>query len=212
MIYEAVGAIEPVQQGDVFRNIPRVDFSLSSLAVIDKDDELKAMTWRDVLTSNPDAPISAVLAVKPVTAIVITQNCDAARGQTLSLCQVEDYLEATNQSSPPRSAKAWQSLLMRMSRQNLRFFYLPTDSHFGLVARSAVDFRVVLPVPRLDLESMRDLRIARLNQVAHEQFREALSHFFRRYAFNEWYPLTREEFIAYADQAGEQIPAFEWQK
>ena len=101
---------------------------------------------------------------------------------------------------------------MRMSRQNPRFFYLPTDSHFGLVARSAVDFRVVLPVPRLDLESMRDLRIARLNQIAREHFREALSHFFRRYAFNEWYPLTREEFTAYADQAGEQVPAFDWQK
>ena len=170
------------------------------------------MTWRDALTSNPDVPISAVLAVKPVTAIVITQNCDAARGQTLSLCQVEDYLVATNQTSPPKDPKAWQRLLMRMSRQNPRFFYLPMDANFGLHAKSAVDFRVVLPVPRLDLESMRDLRIARLNQVAREHFREALSHFFRRYAFNEWYPLTREEFTAYAEQAGEQVPAFDWQK
>ena len=102
MIYETVETTEPVQQGDIFRNIPRVDFSLSSLAIIDKDDEAKAMTWRDALTANPDAPISAVLAVKPVTAIVITQNCDAARGQTLSLCQVEDYLVATNKTSPLR--------------------------------------------------------------------------------------------------------------
>lgn len=211
MIYEGVGSIEPVQQGDIFRNIPRVDFNLSSLAIIDEDDEPKAMTWRDALTSNPDVPISAILAVKPVTAIVITQNCDAARGQTLSLCQVEDYLVATNQKSP-RDAKAWQSLLMRMSRQNPRFFYLPMDANVGLHVKSAVDFRVVLPVPRLDLESMRDLRIARLNKVALEHFREALSHFFRRYAFNEWYPLTREEFTAYAEQAGEQVPAFDWQK
>ena len=79
------------------------------------------------------------------------------------------------------------------------------DAAFGLGARSAVDFRVVLPVPRLDLESMRDLRIARLNQVAREHFREALSHFFRRYAFNEWYPLNREEFNAYAEQAGRRF-------
>src|SRR6266481_1901995 len=99
MIYEAVGPTEPVQQGDIFRNIPRVDFSLSALAIIDKDDQTKEATWRDVVTLNPDEPISAILAVKPVTAIVITQNCDAARGQTLSLCQIEDYLEATNQTS-----------------------------------------------------------------------------------------------------------------
>ena len=214
MIYEAVGSTEPVRQGDIFRNIPRVDFSLSSLAIIDdKDDEPKEMEWRDALRSSPGAPISAVLAVKPVTAIVITQNCDAVRGQTLSLCQIEDYLVATNKTtSPPRTPKAWQSLLMSMSRQNPRFFYLPTDAGFGLDSRLAVDFRVVLPVPRLDLESMRDLRIVRLNQVAREHFREALSHFFRRYAFNEWYPLTHEEFTAYGEQAGEQVPAFDWQK
>ncbi len=212
MIYETVAPAEPIQQGDIFRNIPRVDFSLSSLAIIDKDDEPKEMTWRDVLSSDPSEPISAVLAVKPVMAIVITQNCDAARGQTLSLCQVEDYLEAMNQSVPPKSAKAWQSLLMRMSRQNPRFFYLPADAGFSLVSRSAVDFRVILPVPRLDLDSMKDQRIARLNPVAREHFREALSNFFRRYAFNEWYPLTREEFTAYTEQIGEHVPAFDWQK
>jgi hypothetical protein len=117
-----------------------------------------------------------------------------------------------NQSSPPKTAKAWQSLLMRMSRQNPRFFYLPEAAQFGLAARSAADFRVVLPVPRTDLETMRDLRIARLNPVAREHFREALSHFFRRYAFNEWYPLTREEFAVYKDQADEDVPAFDWQK
>jgi hypothetical protein len=212
MIYEAVGSGEPIQQGDIFRNIPRVDFSLSTLAIIDKDDQTIETTWRDIITLNRDEPISAILAVKPVTAIVITQNCDAARGQTLSLCQIEDYLDATNQTSPPKTPKAWQSLLMRMSRQNPRFFYLPTDARFGLDSRSAVDFRIVLPVPRLDLESMRELRIARLNQVACEHFREMLSNFFRRYAFNEWYPLTREEFNVYSDECGEQVPAFEWQK
>jgi hypothetical protein len=211
MIYEAVGSTDPVQQGDIFRNIPRVDFSLSSLAIIDGDDEPKSVSWRDIVLSNPATPISAVLAVKPVTAIVITQNCDATRGQTLSLCQVEDYLTAINQPVP-KSPKAWQSLLIKFGRTNNRFFYLPEDNVFGLTVRSAVDFRVVLPVPRVDLESMLDLRVARLNRVALEHFRESLSHFFRRYAFNEWYPLTREEFKAYADQAGEPVAAFEWQK
>src|SRR5688572_11421862 len=100
MIYETVSTIDPIQQGDIFRNIPRVDFSLSSLAIIDEDDEAKEMTWRDALALNSSAPISAVLAVKPVAAIVVTQNCDASRGQTLSLCQIEDYLSVFNQTQP----------------------------------------------------------------------------------------------------------------
>lgn len=118
MIYEAIASTEPIQQGDIFRNVPRVDFSLSSLAIVDEDDEAKEMTWRDALALNSSAPISAVLAVKPVTAIVVTQNCDASRGQTLSLCQIEDYLSAFNLTQPPKNPKGWQSLLMRMSRTN----------------------------------------------------------------------------------------------
>ena len=51
--------------GDIFRHIPRVDFSLSSLAIIDVDDEAKEMTWRDAIALNSSAPISALLAVKP---------------------------------------------------------------------------------------------------------------------------------------------------
>jgi hypothetical protein len=32
MIYETVLTTDPIEQGDIFQNIPRVDFSLSSLA------------------------------------------------------------------------------------------------------------------------------------------------------------------------------------
>jgi hypothetical protein len=213
MIYSPVSAEEPIRQGDIFRNVPRVDFTLSSLAVIDDNDELKATTWREVLGSpNRSNPISAVLAVKPVMAIVITQNCDAARGESLSLCQIEDYLTANGQEKPPKDAKAWQSLLMRTTRTNSRFFYLPVDARFGVQVKLAVDFRAVLPVPRKDLESLRDYRIARLNPIALEHFRESLSHFFRRYAYNEWYPLTAEEFKLYAAQVGEPVTAYDWQK
>jgi hypothetical protein len=211
MIYEAVDSTEPIQQGDIFHRIPRVDFTLSSLAVIDEGEELKQTSWRDILSESPSDAVSAVLAIKPVTAIVITQNCDAARGQTLAMCQIDEYLKATGLSAP-KEPKRWQSLLIETSRKNSRFFYLPEDSRFNLNEKSAVDFRVVLPVPRVDLENMKDLRVARLNPTAREHFRESLSHFFRRYAYNEWYPLTRDELDAYAARQDEPITPYEWQK
>ena len=37
MIYEAVAPDEPIRQGDIFRNIPRVDFSLAALPVMESD-------------------------------------------------------------------------------------------------------------------------------------------------------------------------------
>jgi hypothetical protein len=212
MIYERVGSTEPIRQGDIFAKVPRVDFTLSSLAIIDEHDSLKRTNWREALASkNSSDPISAVLAVKPVTAIVITQNCDAVRGHSLSLCQIDDYLVATGRQAP-KDAKAWQSLLIDTARTNNRFFYLPAAPELGFAAKMAADFRVVLPVPRQDLESMREHRVARLNPIAHEHFRESLGHFFRRYAYNEWYPLNVEEFKQYAAKSAEPIPPYDWQK
>lgn len=209
MIYEPVEIGEPICQGDIFQNVPRVDFTLSDLAVIDEYNEPRAMSWQDLLATKATEPISAIFSVKPVTAIVITQNCDAVRGQSLSLCQIDNYLAAMNQAQPPKDAKGWQSLLMKNGRTNSRFFYLPESQQFSLPDKMAVDFRLVLPVPRTDLESLRHHRVARLNRVANEHFRESLGNFFRRYAYNEWYALSPEELRHYPDPGA---APYEWQK
>lgn len=48
-------------------------------------------------------------------------------------------------------------------------------------------------VPREGLEKFKAYRSGRLNATAYEHFREKLSHFFHRYALNEWYILSKEE-------------------
>jgi hypothetical protein len=55
--------------------------------------------------------------------------------------------------------------------------------------------------------------MGRLNDVATEHFRESLGQFYRRYPYNEWYPLTPEEAAAYADAKKlEAVELYEWQK
>jgi hypothetical protein len=79
----------------------------------------------------------------------------------------------------------------------------------------AADFRIVLRVPLRDLLEMRVQRVARLNEVAVQHFREMFSQFFRRYAYNEWYPLSKEEFEEYTKDKGdfdEPILPYDWQK
>jgi len=144
--------------------------------------------------------------------MVITQNCDARRSDFLSLCQIDPYLLVTGQANAPKGPKQWQSLLTRTARINPRFFYLPASSQFGIMDRLAVDLRVILTVPREDLEALKDFRMARLNQTASEHLRESLAHFFRRYAYDEWYPLTSEEFEAYAEACPELVEPYPWQK
>lgn len=212
MIYDLVEANAPVQQGDIFRDIPRIDFSLHQMSIVDVDDYYtRVLSWRDLLEEQPEA-INVVLPIKRVRAIVITQNCDAARGEFLSLCQIKIYLPAIGQKQEPKVPLKWAKLISRKSRENLRYFYLPADEGIGLNDRMVVDFRMVLAVKRPELQNMKDLRIGRLNNVAYEHFRETLAQFFRRYPYNEWYPFTKEEFRAYADTCPEPVEPYPWQE
>lgn len=212
MIYSAVDQNEPIKQGDIFRGIPRVDFSLSAIAVVDDEEGQRRTTWRDLLDENGEhAAVAAVVPMKSVDAIVITQDCDAMRGEYLCLCQIDEFLAARKVKTAPKNAKAWKNDIVRHSKTNQRWFYLPADPSFGFPQRMAADFRVILRVPRLDLDAMRDLRVGRLNDVGTEHFRESLGQFFRRYPYNEWYPLTKQEFEAYVESCPEQVQPYPWQ-
>lgn len=213
MIYDQVNPQSPIRQGDIFRRIPRVDLSLASLAVVDEDESYRKTSWRDALADNDNgSAIAALLPIKPVDAIVITQNCDAARGEYLCLCQIDTFLLAIGQKDPPKNSEKWQSLIVKKGREMPRLFYLPADSSLGFSEPMAADFRVILRIPRNDLDDLRDHRAGRLNETAFEHFRESLAHFFRRYAYNEWYPLTKEQFEAYAKACGEPVTPFRWQE
>lgn len=188
---------------------------LDELSVVE-DDELEKRAWEDILSeAGPQqiATVTAVLPIKPVLAIVITQNCDAARGHSISLCEIDTYLNETEKAKPPANAKKWQSKIMEDVRKIPRLFYLPIDESIGITERKAVDFRSVLRVARTDLEAMKkSQRLCRLNDVANEHFRENLAQFFRRYPVNEWYPLTKEEFDAYAEaKKDEPVEPYPWQ-
>jgi len=210
MIYDSVPEYELIRQGDIFRDIPRIDYSLLEMMVVDSLNEpARLLTWMELLEEQvPD--IQAILHIKKVTGIVITQDCDAARGDFLSLCQIQPYRGCFG--SIPSSPEKWQSQIRKRSRDSLRFFYLPADKSLGFGEKMAVDFRLVLPIKRPELESMRNLRIGRLNKVAYEHFRETLAQFFRRYPYNEWYPFTREEFQAYRESIEEEVSPYPWQE
>jgi len=213
MIYALVDRQADIRQGDIFRRIPRVDLSLTRLAVVDDDETYRDTSWRDALADSEDGTaITALLPIKPVDAIVITQNCDAARGEYLCLCQIENFLLASGQTDPPANANKWQSLIVRKGREMPRLFYLPADASVGFSVPMVTDFRVILRIPRIELCELRDQRAGRLNETAFEHFRESLANYFRRYAYNEWYPLTKEQFEAYAKACCEPVAPYPWQE
>jgi hypothetical protein len=209
MIYDPVAADDDIKQGDIFAGVPRVDLSLGTLAVVDEEAEgPRQASWWDI-REQPD--ITALLRIRAVTAIVVTQNCDAVRGEFVYLAQVDRFTETGY--TQPTTPKGWQSLITRIGNTVPRYFYLPADETVGFPEPMAADFRVMLRIPRAELAQVSvQSRVGRLNQVAVDHFREKLAYFFRRYAFQEWYPLTREQFQAYAEKCEEPVKPMPWQE
>jgi hypothetical protein len=206
MIYTFPDKTEPIRQGDIFIGIPRIDFSLEKIILYDAEQP-REIQWEKLVTTNDSHVI--MVAVRPVTAIVISQDCDTIRAEDISLCEIKKFDEVY--TSKGKDVKGWVSILTQHARNNQKWFYLPQDSGVGFVERMAIDFQLTIRVPRIDLEKLIKLRKGRLNDVADEHFREKLSEFFRRYPYDEWYPLNDEELKCYQSNH-EGTEPFPWQK
>ena len=226
MIYETVSQGTPLRQGDIFKSIPRIDISLKEISVLARNsiEDLSAsieayeMSWeeaiqdQDVVEHKDTIPIiRAVLPVTIVSGIVVTQDCDAARADDVSLCEIASLGEIFKNAYNLKSVKSWAKTLTKDDTTTAKWFYLPEDRDFGFDERMAVDFMSILRLPRPHLETLKTFRIGRLTDIAYEHFKEKLSHFFRRYPVDPWYPLTKEEYQEYARERPGTNP-YPWQE
>jgi hypothetical protein len=212
MIYDAVPAGAPFRQGDIFRGLPKAEFSMADVvSVIDSGvgqaPQFQRGSW-DVF-SRADAQLTALVPIRQVKAILITQTCDAAHAEALSFCEIGLFSEVAPGLEGARLEK-FVKAVTKQAKDDQRWFYLP-PGEIGFTERMAVDFRSVFSLDRDDLARFESHRVGRLTDVAAEHFREKLAEFFRRYPYDPWYPLTREEFEIYLrDHPGEE--PFRWQR
>lgn len=209
MIYNIPDTEDPIRQGDIFRGIPRVDMSLQYVSIIDEMGLTKEVNWDSIADQSNE--MTVIVSVRPVAGIVITQDCDAIRNAEITLCELRPLNQVYPNSNKASKTSSMVKILTQHARHNSKWFYLPQDQHIGLSVRSAVDFSICIRVPRIHLESMRNRRRARLNKVAYEHFREKLSEYFRRYLYDEWYPLNPTEFKSYFENYPDSQP-FPWQR
>lgn len=208
MIYEFPDQAAPLRQGDIFIGLPRIDLSLQRVVIADVQGERLAK-WVDV--ARQKQALNIIVPVRPVAAIVATQDCDATHGRDITLCEIQNFREVERKAKDTQKTKSWVNILTQHARINQKWFYLPPDQRIGFADKMAVDFMVTLRVPRVELEGLRDLRTGRLNVVADEHFRERIGDFFRRYPYDEWYSLNPEELKAYMTEYPDVQP-FPWQQ
>ena len=112
-----------------------------------------------------------------------------------------------------KTVKKQVSCLVRENREKFEFFYLLPDKQIGFTNRMGVIFSNTIRLPKENLETLRESRKGRLSKIPYEHFREKLSHFFCRYAYNDWYILNKDEVqkYKYFDEINPN-GLFEWQK
>lgn len=208
MIYEFPDTSMHLSQGDIFIGLPRVDMSLNKVLIVSETGE-RIAKWAEIAAKGE--PVNIIVPVRPVAAIVATQDCDAVRSRDITLCEIRNFKDVERKSKDATSAKSWKNLITQHARINQKWFYLPPDDRVGFSEKMAVDFMVTLRVPRGELEELRDFRKGRLNPLADEHFRERIGEFFRRYPYDEWYPLDQDELKAYTTEYPDTKP-FPWQE
>ncbi len=208
MIYEFPDTSMCIRQGDIFIGLPRIDMSLNNVLIVSETGE-RIAKWAEIAAKGD--PVNIIVPVRPVAAIVATQDCDAVRSRDITLCEIRSFKDVELKSKDTTSAKSWKNLITQHARINQKWFYLPPDDRVGFFEKMAVDFMVTLRVPRAELEELRDLRKGRLNTLADEHFRERIGEFFRRYPYDEWYPLDLDEMKAYMTEYPDAKP-FPWQE
>lgn len=208
MIYEFPDTSAFIRQGDIFVGLPLVNISLNKVIVVGEKGESEEK-WADIAPRGESVYI--IVPARPVAAIVATQDCDAIRSRYITLCEIRSFTNVELKSKDTTSANKFQKLITQQARINQKWFYLPPDSRVGFLEKMAVDFMVTLRLPRAELEELKELRKGRLNKVADEHFRERIGEFFRRYPYDEWYPLNQKELAAYQKDHSDVQP-FPWQQ
>jgi len=207
VIYEFPGPSEPLRQGDIFFSLPRVEISLKRI-LLSGEAEAGLATWSEIVEQGGEANI--IVPVRSVVAIIGTQDCDAIRSRDITLFEIREFREVEGKCKQVTSPKKWKNIITQHARINQKWFYLPPDDRIGFSDKMAVDFMVTLRLSRAELEDMREFRPGRLNSVADEHFRERVGQFFRRYPYDEWYPLDDEEMAVYMKEYPDVVP-FPWQ-
>jgi hypothetical protein len=208
VIYDYPAESDPIRQGDIFFGLPRIDVPPKDLTVVEESGLPVERTWSEIAMSGE--PTSIVVGVRPVIAIVASQDCDAVRAPDITLCEIRPFQDVERKSRETTSPKKWKNILTQQSRVNQKWFYLPPDARVGFTLKMGADFQVVLRLRRVQLEDLRSFRHARLNDIAEAHFRERIAEFFRRYAYDEWYCLDAAELAAYVEENPETTP-YPWQ-
>ena len=86
--------------------------------------------------------------------------------------------------------------IININAKGLTSMYLPLDSQYQIEERMLINFSTIFHLDGKILSNVQ-ATIMTLNGDALNHFREKISHYFKRYSYEEYYPLNSEEMDEY---------------
>lgn len=222
-MYSKSNINEPIRQGDIFRWLPKIDVVLGEalLPIITETNEMgeKEVDWFQLAqtlistgTTSDNGVKRVAVTVKSVYGIVISQDCDAARGENIVFAEIKPLKEIKmfrDMKEPPAPSSVIK-MVKEHTQKNQKWFFLSDSRDLGFERKMGVDFDSIFEVKReMLIRHIEPLRIGRLeDEVAWPHFRERVAEFFRRYPYNEWYPLNAEEARVYEEDQKSSNPDY----
>jgi hypothetical protein len=222
-VYSKLNADEPIRQGDIFRWLPKIDVVLGDalLPMLVEPEEKggKEIDWFQyaqtaaLAVTSPDEDVkTAAVSIRSVYGIVISQDCDVSRCENVVFAEVKPLKEikAFKDMKEPPTASTVIKMVTEHTHKNQKWYFLSDSKDLSFDRKMAVDFDSIFEVKReMLIKYIEPLRIGRLDdEVAWPHFRERVAEFFRRYPYNEWYPLNADEARFYEEDQKKSDPNY----
>ena len=202
MIYEPVSLSDDLRQGDIFVGLPFSYFDLDALFVYTDESNFGEVSWKDLTKED----IQILADTEKVYGIILSQDCDCLREDYISLIVVSEWKKDYAKS------KKWMEEIIKLNRSSPSKMYIPPDDNFKINKKMHIDFSQIFNLKRENLINIKNLRLCRLNGEAMDHFREKLSFYFHRYAFDEFYPLDKEQMNSYEKWRKEKYMRRDYQR
>jgi hypothetical protein len=181
-MYKHVTAQSELRQGDLFLDLPWLNFNPSKTA----------MNGRPLNIAEGGFPTTASLLVQAESApgIIVSADCDCAgSNKHLIACRVSD-ITAKHAGFYSKSPKAKVETKLDLQRKSIGVYYL---CPFGDFKDSYAELNYLQIFPRDFLLNYLHRRICTLSEEARHHMREKLGAYHTRFGPDERYFLTDEE-------------------
>ena len=205
----------PLKQGDIFFPLPYPIVDIGDMTTLDDDGPIE-FDWNNTISPEP---MDFLIKMKPVYAIVASQDCDNLRDEAITFFMIKTFRDLNKKNITEKNVRDRVDQIISITKGSPNAIYIPPDSTFP--EPMLIDMSVTFQVRRTSLlDNLATLRIGRLASIAYENYRDKIANFFRRYPSNEWYAMSKEEFNYYltermskaSTEEKENIKPYPWQE